>query len=72
MAVIVSKRSDRSLLKSGKVGKRRSYWVINRRTSSEGESSLTDAGRYFFMIMDYNLGRLSEGGRDQTLMQNQH
>lgn len=35
-------------------GKEQSYWIINRRTLAEWESSLTDVGLCFTMIIAYN------------------
>lgn len=65
MAVIVSKRSDRSLLQSGKgEEKEQNYSVINRKTLPEWHSSLIDVRKGFVMTMCCNLAGLISYQRD--------
>lgn len=65
MAVIVSKRSDRSLLQIGKgEEKEQNYSIINRKTLPECQSSLIDVRKCFMMTMHYNLAGLISYQRD--------
>lgn len=63
--------------------KEQSYWIINRRTLPEWESSLTDVGKCFMMTTAYNhagaishlyLNKFKEEKkkRNQISVQNQH